>query len=183
VPLSERIPYADAVPFLINILKWGVGISGWGIGKDSTIFQVGIKTGTEGDTARFSVMICYESIYGGFVSEFVKKGAQFLVIVTNDSWWGSSSGPYQHAQFAVLRAIENRRSIVRCANGGISCFIDAYGRISNPTPMLSRTTLNGAVELRDDSTFYSQHGDLFAVICSYVAGLFILSGLIVKFRK
>jgi apolipoprotein N-acyltransferase len=121
------------------------------------------------------------------VSDFVRKGAQFLVVVTNDSWWGKSAGPYQHAQYAVLRAIENRRSIARCANGGISCFVDPYGRIESATELYTRATLKGEVELSNDLTFYARYGDMFSVVCSYLSftilGAGIFSLIMKRFRR
>jgi len=183
VPFSERVPYAETLTFLVDLVKWNVGLSGWGIGKDSTIFEIHNLRSGSAYVARFWAMVCYESIYADFVSAFVKKGAQFLIIVTNDSWWGKSSGPYQHAQYAVLRAIENRRSIARCANGGISCFIDAYGRMINPTELYTRAAIVGEVELRDELTFYTKHGDVFAISCSYVSGIIFILGIVIKIKK
>ena len=108
VPFAERIPYAESVPFLIEPLRWGVGISNWGKGKDSTIFY-DIDQHT-----KFLAMVCYESIFPEFVGSFVKKGAEFLIFITNDSWWGNTSGARQHKQYAVLRAVENRRWVIQC---------------------------------------------------------------------
>jgi len=196
VPFSERIPYLDAYPFLVDFLEWGVGISNWGIGKDSIIFRLPSKKLNAGgevmetkiDSAdrmqkdiSFWAMICYESIFPGFVSEFAKKGAQFFIIVTNDSWFGNSSGPYQHNQFAVLRAIENRRSIARCANGGVSSIIDPTGRMVSKTKFMTKDILVGDVEINEKITFYSKHGDIFSQICLGISILFIISVLWVKF--
>lgn len=183
VPFSERVPYAESLSFLVDLVKWNVGLSGWGIGRDSTIFELHDQRAASAPVARFWAMVCYESIYPGFVGAFVRKGAQFLVIVTNDSWWGKSFGPYQHAQYAVLRAVENRRSIARCANGGISCFVDAYGRMIGPTELYTRATLVGEVELRDELTFYAEHGDVFALVCSYLSGLFLIFMIILGILK
>ena len=110
VPFAERVPYADLFHFA-GFLQWGVGIGGWQIGSDTTVF-VDRRSG-----ARFSSLICYESTYPGFVAEFVKRGAQVLTIITVDSWWGTMSGAYQHHRIAIFRAIENRRWIARCALG------------------------------------------------------------------
>ncbi|HQJ75418.1 MAG TPA: apolipoprotein N-acyltransferase [Bacteroidota bacterium] len=191
VPFSERIPYLDAYPFLINFLEWGVGISNWGIGKDSTIFSFNfsdtlflnknINSNTE--KVNFWAMVCYESIFPGFVSEFVKKGAEFLVIVTNDSWFGNSSGPYQHNQFAVLRAIENRRSIVRCANGGVSSFIDPIGRIQKKSQFNTETILIDEIELNSYQTFYTKYGDVFSKFSLYISIVIILISFINYFLK
>jgi apolipoprotein N-acyltransferase len=170
VPFAERVPYADLFHF-VGFLQWGVGIGGWQIGPDTTVFA-DRRTG-----ARFSAIICYESTYPGFVTEFVKRGAQMLGIITVDSWWGTMSGAYQHHRFAVFRAIENRRWIARCALGGISCFIDPYGRTHEQTGLLERALVCGTVELRDDLTFYTRHGDWLGEACLWL-GLAFVAGAI-----
>jgi apolipoprotein N-acyltransferase len=162
VPFGERLPYAETLKFLIEPLKWNVGISSWGRGKDTLIF--GFKP-NKTDSVKFGGMICYESVYPDYVREFVRKGAQFLVIITNDSWWGRTSGAYQHAAFASLRAVETRRWVVQCANGGISMFVDQFGIQHQRSELYTAQTLLGAVELGDGETFYVKHGDLFAQGC------------------
>lgn len=162
VPFAERIPYADEVPFLIAPLRWGVGISNWGLGKDSTVF-----VDTRHNT-KFLAMVCYESIYPEFVSAFVKKGAEFLVFITNDSWWGNTSGARQHNQFAVLRAVENRRWVARCANGGISSFIDPLGNMYDATSMYTEASIHHRIVPRTELTYYTRHGDWLAYFCGGV---------------
>jgi apolipoprotein N-acyltransferase len=177
VPFGERIPYADAVPFLIKPLNWGVGISNWARGRDTTVFR--LQNGTT-----FSTVICYESIFPDYVRQFVKKGADFLVIITNDGWYGKSSGPYQHAAYAVFRAIENRRSVVRAANTGISEFIDPYGKfIGEPTRLDEQTTLTASIPISNQTTFYSEHGDWIANFAEVIATGAILFGLFLKFKS
>ncbi len=124
-------------------------------------------------------MVCYESIFPEFVSSFVNRGAEFLVFITNDSWWGNTSGARQHCQFAVLRAIENRRWVVRCANGGISCFIDPFGRIIDKTQMYTEASITGSIEPRTELTFYSRHGDWLPRIAAIVAA-FMIGGSFLK---
>ncbi len=173
VPFAERVPYSDMMSIL-NVARWNFGLGGWGIGKDTTVFKFKTKSS---DNVQFSNAICYESIYPGYVAGFVRKGAQFLVVTTNDSWWGKTSGAYQHEQFSVLRAIENRRWIARCANGGISCFIDPFGHILHPTTLFTRNIVVSEVEPRMDLTFYSQHGDLFAQIVLCAGIVFIVAAV------
>ncbi len=168
VPFAERIPYADQFPFLIEPLRWGVGISNWGLGKDSTVF-ISKKV-----DAKFLAMVCYESIFPEFVASFVNKGAEFLVFVTNDSWWGNTSGSRQHQQYAVLRAIENRRWVVRCANGGISSFIDPFGNTYDKTEMYVQDYIEHTVTPLKEKTFYSKHGDWIARISASIALLILL---------
>ncbi len=190
VPFAERIPYADEVPFLIEPLRWGVGISNWGIGKDSTVFDDHVNNSNrpkaDKPKAEFLAMVCYESIFPEFVSSFVKRGAEFLVFITNDSWWGNTSGARQHAQIAVLRAVENRRWVVRCANGGISCFIDPMGRMYDKTSMYTQASIVHRIEPRSEQTFYTRHGDWLARVCAVltlVAFVTAVFSLIVRKRS
>lgn len=119
-------------------------------------------------------MVCYESIFPEFVAEFVDKGAEFLVFTTNDSWWGNTSGARQHNQYSVLRAIENRRWVVRCANGGISSFVDPMGRMYDQTEMYTETYIQRSIEPLQQKTFYSTYGDWIARISASIAGLILL---------
>jgi apolipoprotein N-acyltransferase len=169
VPFSERVPYAGLFTFL-QTLQWDFGLGGWQIGSDTTVFRLQLRNGAQ---VWFSNLICYESIYPGFVAEFVRRGAQFLTIITNDSWWGDTFGPYQHQQYAVLRAVENRRWIVRCANGGISCLIDPYGKVIQSAPMFVQTNLIGEIKTRGNLTFYSKYGDIFSQLCFLVSGFLV----------
>jgi apolipoprotein N-acyltransferase len=174
VPFAERIPYAETVPFLIKPLKWSVGISGWGLGKDTILFSMKSREGRE---EHFAGIICYESAFPEFVRQFVLRGAKFVVVLTNDSWWGNTSGTYQHIGFASLRAIENRRWVVQCANGGISAFVDPMGRIHQATGMYTSAAFVSAIEPRSGETFYDRHGDLFAKVCSLLAlAIFLTAG-------
>jgi len=173
VPLAERIPYADMFASF-DFLRWGVGIGGWQIGPDSTLF-VDEKTGTP-----FSAMICYESTYPEFVSSFVSRGAEVIAILTIDSWWGRMSGAFQHRQFAVLRAVENRRWIARCALGGFSCFIDPYGRILDQTGLFETAVLARTLPRLRGETFYVRHGEWLAIICVYSSCLLVLIAAVRK---
>jgi len=160
VPFAERVPFSDILAFL-NAARWNFGLGGWSVGRDTTLFRLPVAAG---DTIRFANMICYESVFPGYVGELVHRGAGFLTVVTNDSWWGNTSGPYQHRQFAVVRAVENRRWVAQCANGGISFIIDPTGRVVDQTTMFTRGGLAGEVRSRSEQSFYSIHGDWFAEI-------------------
>jgi len=180
VPFAERIPYAETFRFLIEPFQWSVGIGMWGIGKDTVVFRLPHR---DGGVTLFSAMICYESVYPNFVREFVKRGAEFLVIITNDSWWGNTPGAYQHASYASFRAIENRRWIVRVANGGISGLVDPSGVLLNATTLYSATTVTGLLQPRTEETFYARHGDVFAISCSAVAIVFVFFALLPKRKR
>lgn len=183
VPLGERVPFVDQFAFLGDLLKWGVGITGWNIGKDTTVFKI---KNEKIDTIKVGGLVCYESVDPVFVTAFVQKGAELITVVTNDSWYGKSSGPYQHKDFAMLRAVENRRSVVRCANGGVSCIINAKGKILAETEMFEKTTLVGEVPLQDEKTFYSENPLIVPILCSvfsfWIFGMNILIWLKSKFK-
>lgn len=178
VPFGERVPFADELPFLKDLIKWGVGLSGWNIGRDTTIFQATIKNK---DSLRINGLVCYESIYPFFIPEFIRKNADLIAVVTNDSWYGNSSGPYQHKEYAVLRAVENRKSVIRCANGGISTIIDPLGRTLKETEMYTRTVLTGDVILQAGTTFYTENPLLIPLPASafslFIAGIFFFKKL------
>lgn len=178
VPFAERAPYLRYLPFLGDLIKWSVGISNWSVWDEQTVFNYKTR---DGDTAKFSAVVCYESIFPSFNSEFIKKGAQFLVVVTNDSWYGRTSGPYQHKQYAVFRAIENRRWIVRSANGGISCIIDPYGRTIFETNLYERTYFVDDIYLNSEVTYYVQYRDIISYFALIISGIFISLALIKKF--
>ncbi len=179
VPIAERVPYADAFYFL-DFLRWGVGIGGWQIGRDTVIFQEK-KTGT-----KFCSLICYESVYPEFVAEFVKRGAEFIAIVTIDSWWDRMSGAYQHHQYAIFRAIENRRWIARCAVGGFSSYIDPYGRVYDKTELFTQATLNRTIlriDRRMANTFYTRHGDWVGRWSAFAAAGWVIVALVLSLKR
>jgi apolipoprotein N-acyltransferase len=167
VPIAERVPYADAFYFF-DFLRWGVGIGGWQIGRDTVIFQEN-RTG-----AKFCGLICYESVYPEFVASFVKKGAEFIAILTIDSWWSYMSGAYQHHQYAIFRAIENRRWIARCAVGGFSSYIDPMGNVHDKTELFTQAVLCKTLERRTALTFFSVHGEWLGKLCSAFSVLIVL---------
>ncbi len=189
VPFGERVPFVDALPFLGDLLKWGVGISGWNVGKDTVVFKMNMNVknySQPNDTLKINALVCYESLYPFFVSEFVRRGADLISVVTNDSWYGNLSGPYQHKEIAVLRAVENRKSVVRAANGGISCIINPLGETLAQTKMLTKDFIVGDVVIQKDETFFTKHSLIVPVLCSvfsiWIAGMFLLKKLKVKFK-
>lgn len=182
VPLGEKTPFVDQIPFLGDLLKWGVGISGWNTGQDTTVFVTEINS----KQVKIGGLVCYESVFPVFVTHFVERDAQLLVVVTNDSWYGNSSGPYQHKEFAALRAVENRRSVIRAANGGISCLIDERGITIEETEMFTQNYLVVDASLNDEKTFYTNNPFIFPVLCSvfslWILGLNLLLWLKKKFK-
>ena len=185
VPFGEKVPYAEYLPFLENLIKWNVGISSWNTGTDTTVFSLGQLKNY--GTIKVAPLICIESIYPDFTAQFVKRGAELISVVTNDSWYGNSSGPYQHKAFAALRAVENRRFVIRAANGGISCIISNKGKTLEHTQMFESTYLVGDVGLSDETTFYTRHPLLVPLTVSiFSLALLILSLLklfLIKVKK
>jgi apolipoprotein N-acyltransferase len=119
--------------------------------------------------------ICYEAIFPSLVRRFPAQGAELLVNITNDAWYGTTSAPDQHLAMAALRAVENRRYLVRAANTGITAVIDPHGRVLERTRLFDTTVLVREVPFVDEETFYTRHGDVFALGC--VAGaLAMLAG-------
>jgi apolipoprotein N-acyltransferase len=175
VPFAERIPYAETFRWLIEPLKWNVGISSWGKGDDTVVYTMNIKDGRQ---TKFSGMICYESVYPNYVREFVNRGAEFLVIITNDSWWGKTSGAYQHASFASLRAVETRRWVIQCANGGISLVVDPTGKRQITTDLYTKTKFIADVGLWSGTTFYMKNGDILAQICVAISVMMLLTTIL-----
>ncbi len=157
VPFGEKVPLVEYIPYLGDLIKWEVGISSWNTGKDTLVFNTPLVINNRQDSVKIANVICIESIYSQFVSSFVKKGAELIAVVTNDSWYGNSSGPYQHQAISLLRAVENRRYVVRAANGGISCIINPLGQTLIKTKMFTRDIINGKVGLNKEHTFYTKN--------------------------
>lgn len=116
-------------------------------------------------------LICYESVFGGYVTEFVKNGANIIFVITNDGWWGDTPGHRQHFEMSKLRAIENRRGIARSANTGISGFINQRGDVVECSNYWEPTALRNTLNVNDDMTFYSRHGDYLYRAATFVACL------------
>ena len=124
--------------------------------------------------------VCYESVYGEYYTDYIRKGAQAMTIITNDAWWGDTPGYKQHLSYASLRAIETRRAIARCANTGISAIITPSGEITQPTPWWEQAVISGRLPLRNELTFYVSHGDITGRVCTFVFILLLLA-LAVRF--
>ena len=117
-------------------------------------------------------IICYESVYGEYVTDYVKNGATLLTIITNDAWWGNTQGHQQHWSYAKLRAIETRRAVARSANTGISGFIDRDGSVISKTKYDEKTAISAEVPLYNEMTFYVKYGNVIPRVAQFLA-LFI----------
>jgi len=168
VPFGEYVPFKKWLPFLGKIVA-----------------QIGdFSAGKVGQTLpwrreQLGVLICYEIIFPGLSRAMVKNGASILVNITNDAWFGKTSGPYQHFSMTVFRAVENRRSLARSANTGISGFIDPAGRVLASTDLLQDAVATRMVPILKEKSIYTQIGDLFAQACLAVV---LLVTLIELFR-
>jgi apolipoprotein N-acyltransferase len=154
VPFGEYVPLSNLLFFIGSL---GEGIGNFKPGKE--IFNFSLPQG------KFGVLICFEIIFPDLCRRFVKEGADFLVTITNDAWFGRTSAPYQHLSMATFRAIENRVFIARAANTGISAFIDPKGKIVEQGGIFTEEAINGTIRLSRERTFYTLYGDVFAWIC------------------
>ena len=154
VPYGEYVPFKKWLPFLGKLVA-----------------QVGdFRPGTPGKILPWKkdalgVQICYEIIFPSLSRAMVKNDAVLLINITNDAWFGTTSGPYQHFSMTIFRAIENRRALARAANTGISGFIDPVGRILASTALLEEAAITRALPLIQEKTFYTRFGDLLALAC------------------
>jgi apolipoprotein N-acyltransferase len=163
VPYGEYVPLRKWLPFLGKMVP-----------------QVGdFEPGDKGKTMtwnnhKLGVLICYEIIFPELARVMAKNGAELLINITNDAWYGRTSAPYQHFSMAILRAVENRRALIRSANTGISGFIDPVGRIMAKTQLFQDAALTHEMPILNTTVFYSRHGDLLAMTCLAVMLLVVL---------
>jgi apolipoprotein N-acyltransferase len=177
VPFGEYIPLKSSLLFCLEKLVEGIG--DFQAGPGPTVLSFQLKEPDGGGPARrvkVGVVICYEVIFPDLVRRMATNGAEFLVTITNDAWFGDSSAPYQHFSMVVFRSVENHLAFVRAANTGISGFIDPLGRITQASPIFTETALQAEIPVRQTRTFYSRHGDVFAYGCMLISLLFCLYG-------
>jgi apolipoprotein N-acyltransferase len=118
--------------------------------------------------------ICYESIYGEYMSKYVRSGANIIAVITNDGWWGNTPGYKHHMLYGKLRAIETRKWVLRSANTGISCFIDPVGNVFQPQPWWTATATKMHIPVNNQQTFFVRYGDLLSKLALILAGILIL---------
>jgi apolipoprotein N-acyltransferase len=163
------VPFGEYVP-VQSILTLGGRVTAKVV-KQVADFTPGeeYSTGTV-DGHKIATFICYEAIFPDLVRQFAARGADLLVNITNDAWYGRTSAPYQHMSMAVFRAVENGKYLVRAANTGISAVVDPHGRVLERTALFDRTLLVRDVPFVPGLTFYARHGDVFAWSCLALAG-------------
>lgn len=161
LPLGERIPFSQYIPALEKI---DFGQANFRKGTTQTVF--------DSSAGKFGALICFESTFSDYARRYVREGAEFLVNVTNDGWFGSARGPLQHAETAVLRAVENGVTLVRSANTGVSMAVDPAGRVSQSIGLNKEGVLMVPVKLIDNLTFYCRYGQL-SFFVMFFANLFV----------
>jgi apolipoprotein N-acyltransferase len=172
VPFGEYVPLQDLLFFIGSL---GEGIGDFKSGKEIVNFSL--------PQGQFGVLICFEIIFPDLSRRFVRKGANFLVTITNDAWFGRTSAPYQHFSMAIFRAVENRVFIARAANTGITGLIDPKGKILKQGGIFTEEAINGTIRLSNQETFYTLYGDIFAWICSALCILLLAKALIRKPKR
>lgn len=171
VPFGEYIPFKKALAFVEKFAP--VPIGDCESGSSYTVLSLFIeRRSADGGASlkllkkiRFACLICFEDIFPELSREFIKRGAGFLVNMTNDAWYKRSGANIQHAQASVFRAVENRTNVVRAANTGLSCFIDQKGRITGAVDMYKSGFGVGVITLNRARTFYNVYGDLLVYGC------------------
>jgi len=165
VPFGEYVPLRRLL-FFVDKLTQGA-IAEFVPGAEFTVFSV--------PAGRFAVSISYEIYFPAEVRQFVRNGAEFLVNITNDAWYGQSAAPYQHMAMTVFRAVENRRYLVRAANTGISAVVAPDGRIITSSGLFERTAVTGTIAPINGLTFYARYGDVFGWGVASGVGIAVLS--------
>lgn len=178
VPFGEYVPWRLIFgPIGIERLAYSFGVSDFVAGKEAKVFSLKEKH-------QFSVLICFEDIFPFLARRFAEKGAEFLIVITNDAWFGKSAAPYQHLQASIFRAIENGIPLIRSANTGVSAFIDRTGRVIDRVKdrygndIFIAGGLLRSVELRKEKTFYRKWGYQFP----FYGLAFVGIGFIVSLR-
>jgi apolipoprotein N-acyltransferase len=163
------VPWGEYVPFpkLFFFARKLTGkVSAFTPGTHRRIFTL---QSADGQTHRYGVFICYEAVFADEVRQFAKLGAQVLVNASDDGWYGDTSAPWQHLNMTRMRAIENRRWLLRDTNNGVTAVIDPYGRVRQSIPRHQIDALPAQFAFRDDVTFYTAHGDVFAWLCAILS--------------
>ena len=180
------VPFGEFVPsflFFMKDMAMDVGIPDYYPGDSMNVFTLPLfRDSIQTDSVKIAGVVCLESIFPDHVREGVQKGARLLVIVTNDAWYDGTFAPIQHSQIAVLRAIENRVSIIRCANSGISAIFDPYGNVTSQTQNAVQEILTGTVVIQPTETFYTRHGNTFPLVVSILSFIFFLVLIILRLR-
>jgi apolipoprotein N-acyltransferase len=170
---SKLVPGVESLPSFLRFMapifeQFGGSTGGYGTSDTAVVFK-------DNATQLFTApIICYESIYGEYVTNYVKSGATMLAIMTNDGWWGNTPGHKQHLSYAKLRAIETRRWVARSANTGISAFINPRGEIVQELGWDKMGALKMNISTNNELSFYVLYGDFIFKIAAIIAALFVV---------
>lgn len=175
---SRLVPGVEYMPPLLASFAISLGESAGGLGRQETrtVFF-------NQDSMGVAPVICYESIFGEFVSDYINNGANMIFIITNDGWWGNSQGHKQHLQYGALRAIETRKSIARSANTGISGFINQRGDITERSEYWKQDVMRNKIKQNDIITFYTKHGDYIGTMASFSSIAVFLIAVVYGIKK
>jgi apolipoprotein N-acyltransferase len=154
VPYGEYVPLKRYFPFLGKMVE---AVGDFDSGNRGQVLLWGEE--------RVGVLICFEAIFPELARSMVQNGAQFIINITNDAWFGKSSAPYQHLSMVVFRAVENHLAVARAANTGISAFVDPVGRLLDETPLFEKAIRTRLLPVMNHKSFYARHGDIFAIGC------------------
>ncbi|WP_073001569.1 apolipoprotein N-acyltransferase [Mariniphaga anaerophila] len=177
VPGVEKMPFRKYMGFLKDLVIDLGGTTG-SLGRQDEPSNFTLK-----NQEQVAPVICYESVFGEYLTRFVSKGAGLVVVITNDGWWRNTPGYKQHLSYSRLRAIETRRSVARSANTGISCFVNQRGDILQATNWWEEAAIAQTVNLNDKITFYVKHGDFIARVAMFMAVLILLFLIVKRFIK
>jgi apolipoprotein N-acyltransferase len=158
VPFGEYIPFQRWLTFARKLTG---RVSTFSRGQERKVFRL--------NGHRYGIFICYEAVFADEVRQFAELGAEVLVNISDDGWYGNTSAPWQHLNMVRMRAIENRRWILRDTNNGVTAVIDPYGRVRESIPRHQVDALPARYGFRDDVTFYTAHGDVFAWLCAILS--------------
>jgi apolipoprotein N-acyltransferase len=169
VPFGEYIPLKKLFFFVETIAK---DVDSFHPGNNHQVLKIGDHPA--------GAIICFEAVFPDLVRRFVRRGSQLMVNLTNDAWYGDSAAPYQHLAIARLRAVENRRYLLRAANSGISAIIDPSGRIQTSTGLLQEAVCKGRFAFLAEKTFYTRYGDVFVFLCAIIS---VGSWIFIEFHR
>lgn len=158
VPYGEYVPLKRYFPFLGKMVE---AVGDFECGRKGQVLLWGCE--------KIGVLICFEAIFSELARSMVQSGAQLLINITNDAWFGKTSAPYQHLSMVVFRAVENHVAVARAANTGISAFVDPVGRLVDETPLFEEAIRIRSLPVMNHKSFYARHGDIFAIGCILVS--------------
>lgn len=178
VPGVEKMPWSKHLKFLEKYaIDLGGIVGSLGVQDERSVFYSADKK------IKAAPVICYESIYGEYVTDYIKNGANIICVITNDGWWKDTPGYRQHFDYASLRAIETRRSVVQSANTGISGFFNQRGEVLQRTSWWKEDVINQELKLNEEITFYVKYGDYIGKASFYMSAVILLYSLFLSISR